>query len=105
MQLDRIWLDAHGGLHDARVLSVTERAERLIIEIDDEWASEHGGDDPPIPGSITLQEFSIIEGTLIGLENGWISEVHVGDAGAFKIDFCDRDRLVILAHQVFWMPR
>lgn len=103
--VDSDWLMARGGLHDARVQSATETDGCLVIEVNDEWANEHDGDELRVAGSITLQGFSLLEGAVKGLEGGWISEFSVGETGALELTFCDRDRLVVTASKAFWTAR
>ena len=106
MRVDRDWLQARDGLHDARVQLVAEHAGDLVIHVDDEWANERGGGEVQLtPGWLTFRGFSVFEGGLTELENGWISELRVGETGAFEIAFCDRIRLVVRASEAFWTAR
>jgi hypothetical protein len=97
------WLEQRGGLHDARVLSADADATTVRITIDDEWANEHDGGETPCAGTLVVQGAAILEGDLVAIPGGWISEVAV-ERGRLVFDFCDRERLVIRSSSAVWSP-
>ena len=67
-------------------------------------ANDHDEVDGRSAGVLAFHDAAILEGDLSVLGGGWISEVEHRH-GNIVFDFCDRDRLIIMASTATWEPK
>jgi hypothetical protein len=99
--IDESWLTERGGLHDARVVAVSEDGNGLSITIDDELSNDLDDNHLPRAGTLIFQRWLMVEGDTKDASGGWISEI-VLSGEEIILDFCDRPRLIIRAARVEW---
>lgn len=103
-KIDDIWLTERGGLHDAKLLSVHSSDQAIEISISDEWVNERGlslSNGEKAPGSLLLENASVIQGALDDANGGWILDVKIHGTIIY-FEFCDRAPLALQASAINW---
>lgn len=67
--MDHDWLWDRGGLHDARIVSVTFQDGGLVLALTDEWANENDNRASASPGELILEGVAA-DATITSLEGG-----------------------------------
>jgi hypothetical protein len=111
MRVTQEWLDARGGLHDARIDAIRSDGGELVLSIDDEWSnstedgSSVGNRRPEAPGELHLHNAVVISGDPAAVNCGWISYIVMDADQCLTFTFCDRNPLKVEACSVEWSVR
>lgn len=102
--IDKDWLNARGGLHDATLVSVDQSGAMIELAFDDEWVNERGLTLPEggkSPGIMVLHSARIAKGDPVDAVGGWVSDIQ-WEGAALRIHFCDRDPLEFETREAMW---